>query len=303
MKNEKMEVAVIGALNIDICGSANVAFSSGDSLPGEVSIRLGGAGFNMARNAAALGARCAFFSVLGEDGHAADIRAEAQRRGVDIGGCQWVEAENGRHVMLLDSRGERMAAVNDMSITRRMDAIFAKNAARRMAEAKVAVADADLQAESLFKLAENLGEALLVADAVSASRCMRLEKILPRIHTLKASLTEAGKLTGYAGPERCATALLKKGVKRVAIPLGAEGLLMAEGDEMLRLPALAKNVVNELGAGEAMTAALAVALLRGLDLPTTAKFAAAAAAIVCQRRESLSPELARLRDIAEPKKK
>lgn len=303
MKNEKMEVAVIGALNIDICGAANVSFSSGDSLPGEVRMSLGGAGFNVARHAAALGARCGFFSVLGEDAHASTIRAEARRLGLDLEGCRWDAAENGRHVMVLDSAGGRLAAVNDMAIARRMDAAFVKGAAPRMAEAKVIVADADLQAESLWALSEALGESRLVADAVSPSRCMRLEKILPRIHTLKAGLAEAGKLTGYAGAERCATALLKKGVQRVLLSLGAEGLLAAEGDEMFRLPALTEKTVNDLGAGEAMTAALAVALLREMDLATAAKFAAAAGAIVCQCREAFSPALERLRGIAEPKRK
>ena len=120
---------------------------------------------------------------------------------------------------------------------------------------------------------------------------------------LKAGLAEAGKLTGYAGAERCATALLKKGVQRVVLSLGAEGLLAAEGDEMFRLPALTEKTVNDLGAGEAMTAALAVALLREMDLATAAKFAAAAGALVCQSREAFSPALERLRGIAEPKRK
>lgn len=293
-----MEVAVIGALNIDICGAANVPFSSGDSLPGEVTMSLGGTGFNIARNAAALGAEVGFFSVLGEDPHAENIRTEAARRGIDISGCRWESADNCLYLSILDSKGNLSAAVNDMKLTRRMDGIFAKNAGRQMAEAKVAVAEANLQAESLFKLTEHLGDAPLVADSVSAAKCMRLERILPRIHTLKASLTEAGKLAGYAGPERCATALLKKGVTRVAITLGAEGMLIAEGNEMFRMPSLARSVVNTRGVGEAMTAALAVALWRGMDLQTTAKFASAAAAITAQCPESVSPDLGRLKDIA-----
>jgi len=46
-----------------------------------------------------------------------------------------------------------------------------------------------------------------------------------------------------------------------------------------------------------------VALLREMELATAAKFAAAAGAIVCQSREAFSPELERLRVIAEPKRK
>lgn len=67
---------------------------------------------------------------------------------------------------------------------------------------------------------------------------------------------------------------------------------------MFRMPSLARSVVNTSGAGDAMTAALAVALLRGMDLETCAKFASAAAAITAQSSESVSPDLGRLKDIA-----
>lgn len=294
-----MEVAVLGALNIDICGASNVPFSSGDSLPGEVRMTLGGVGFNIVRNAAALGADCAFFSVLGEDYHAPAIREEAARLGLDIAGCQWVDADNCRYLFILDHQGDMTAAVNDMKLTRRMDSAFGKKAGRQMAGAKVAVTEANLPADTLYALAAELGDTPLVADCVSAAKCMRLERILPRIHTLKANLIEAGKLTGFAGPERCATALLKKGVTRAVITLGSEGMLLAEGDEMLRLPTLAARVVNASGAGDAMTAALAVALLRGMDLETCAKFASAAAAITVQSEAAVSPDLTRLRPIAD----
>ncbi len=299
MKNRKMEVAVLGALNIDICGASNVPYSAGDSLPGEVGMTLGGVGFNIVRNAAALGADCAFFSVLGEDYHAPQIRAEAARLGLNLDGCEWVEADNCRYLFILDHRGDMTAAVNDMKLTRRMDAAFGTRVGRAMAEAAVAVAEANLPAETLQRVAAELGETPLVADCVSAAKCMRLEKILPRIHTLKANLLEAGRLTGFAGPERCATALLKKGVKRVVITLGPEGMLLAEGERMLRLPSLAETVVNASGAGDAMTAALAVALLRGMDAETAAKFAGAAAAVTVQSPAAVSPELCRLRAVAE----
>ena len=83
MKEEKLEVAVIGALNIDITGAANVPFTSGDSLPGEVSYATGGVGWNIARDAALLGARTGFFSVFGADGYEPLIRADAAACGVD----------------------------------------------------------------------------------------------------------------------------------------------------------------------------------------------------------------------------
>ena len=299
MKEEKLEVAVIGALNIDITGAANVPFTSGDSLPGEVSYATGGVGWNIARDAALLGARTGFFSVFGADGYEPLIRADAAACGVDIGRCRWEPAANCSYLCILDADGNMTAAVNDMKLSRRMDSFFVKEAARGMREAKVAAAECNLQADALRRLTEELDGTPIVADCVSAAKCMRLEALLPRIHTLKANLLEAERLTGYAGAERCATALLKKGVQRVCVTLGAEGMLLAEADDMVRLPsAVTGTVVSSTGAGDAMTAALAVSLARGLDLERSARLATAAAAVATHCRAAVNPELSRLREHA-----
>lgn len=299
MKNAKWEVAVIGALNIDITGSANVPYTSGDSLPGEVSFTTGGVGWNMACDAALLGADTAFFSVLGTDGYEPLIRADAVRCGVDISACRWDEATNCCYLCILDSDGNMTAAVNDMKLSRRMDPFFVKAAAPALREAKVVVTECNLQADALHRLCEELGDTPIVADCVSAAKCMRLDSVLPRIHTLKANLLEAQKLTGYAGAERCATALLKRGVKRACVTLGAEGLLLADENDMVRLPsAVGGAVVSSSGAGDSVSAALAVALARGLDLEATARLATAAAAVTTQSRSAINPELSRLREYA-----
>lgn len=304
MKNEKWEVAVIGALNIDITGAANVPFTSGDSLPGEVSYATGGVGWNIARNAALLGAETGFVSVLGADGYASLIRADATACGVDIESCRWEAATNCSYLCILDADGNMTAAVNDMQLSRRMDVFFVKDAARRLCEAKVVVAECNLQADALRRLAEELGNTPLVADCVSAAKCMRLEALLPRIHTLKANLLEAERLTGYAGAERCATALLKKGVRRVCVTLGAEGMLLADAADMVRLPsAVTGTVVSSTGAGDAMTAALAVSLARGLDLERSARLATAAAAVATRCRAAVNPDLTRLRNYTAASKK
>lgn len=291
-----MEVALWGTLSMDTVARANVPFSSGDSLPGEICTEPGGTGWNIARNLALLGAGCSFISLLAEDGQAPRIRAEARQLGIDLSGCRWEGEENCRTVTVYDRKGEVLGAVSDMKPARRMDGAFAARTAAAAGPCCAAVAEAGLSAAALQALAGQLPATVpLVADGVSASRCMRLEAILPRIHSLSLRLPEAVKLSGYAGPERCATALLKKGVTRVLIHLGSEGLLLAEGDEMHSIPALTGHPVSLRGTGEAVTAALAVALVRNLDSLTCAKLAAAAAAAAAQSPEAVNPAMARLR--------
>lgn len=287
-----MEVAVLGALNIDILGTANVPFSSASSLPGEIRTALGGTGWNAARACALLGLETDFISVLARDGYEDTIRRQAQGFGVDLERCRWDEGQNGCFLSVFDADGKRLASVNDMNFSRRMDVFFCEAAARALPEDAVAVADCDLQADALAKFCEKRPDAPLIVNGVSASKCMRVQNILPRIHTLLLGRTEAERLTGYAGPERCATALLKRGLARVCVTLGAEGVLLADREEMRRL---SEPDARGAGADAALTAALAASLARDMDTDKTEKLLTAAAAVAALTREAVNPELARLK--------
>lgn len=278
MNERKIKVAVIGALNVDIGGVPEAAFTPGDSIPGRVSVSLGGVGFNIARACAGLGADTTFFSVLGEDAHAPDIRAEAARYGISLAGCRWEDAPNNRYLYIGGRGGEMAAAINDMHLCARMDAAFIGELLPALAGFDVLAADANLSPEALRALAE-CAPAPIVVDCVSAVKCGRLRDILPGIHTLKANRMEAEMLTGLIDPEACALALLDAGVRRAAISLGADGLLCAEDGRVFRVPAVSARAVDTTGAGDSLTAALTVGLAAGLPFSRCAALGVRAAAI------------------------
>ncbi len=77
------------------------------------------------------------------------------------------------------------------------------------------------------------------------------------------------------------------GARQVAVTRGARGLWMADGGEGLAVPALATQVVDRIGAGDAFLAVASLALAGGLPAELAAFLGAAAAAldvqIVCNR--------------------
>lgn len=279
MNVTKRKAAVIGALNVDIGGRPEAAFRPGDSIPGRVSVSLGGVGWNIARDCACLGLETAFFSVLGRDEHENAIRRDAEAFGVSVADCRWVDAENNRYLYISGRNGDMAAAVNDMRLCARIDEDFARACLPRLADADVIAADANLAPEVLRALAEGVS-APLVADGVSAVKCGRLREILPRIHTLKVNCMEAEVLTGQIEPEACAAALLDAGVKRIVISLGGDGVLCGENGVTFRLPASGMPITDTTGAGDSLTAALAAGLARGLTLKECAALGMRAAGIV-----------------------
>jgi ribokinase len=95
---------------------------------------------------------------------------------------------------------------------------------------------------------------------------------------LTPNAEEARALTGEEDVEAAARALAGRTGAPVLVTLGADGALLLDG-EPERLPALAVQVVDTTGAGDAVNGALAAELAAGRALPDAARFALAAAAL------------------------
>lgn len=293
MDEKKKKVAVIGALNVDIGGRPEAAFMQGDSIPGRVTVALGGVGWNIARDCASLGVQTAFFSVLGRDEHEAAIYRAAADFGVSLEHCRWEDEPNNRYLYISAKGGDMFAAVNDMRLCGRIDEAFVRACLPALEGFHAVVADANLPPEALRALAD--GAAVpLVCDCVSAVKCGRLRENLPRIHTLKANRMEAEMLTGEVEPEACALSLMASGVKRVAISLSADGVLCGENGKLFRKPAAEAPIVDTTGAGDSLTAALAVGLACGLSLEACAELGMRAAAVTMGSAGAVTSELSRL---------
>jgi ribokinase len=77
--------------------------------------------------------------------------------------------------------------------------------------------------------------------------------------------------------------LRSQGVKAVVMTLGGKGCLVVDEEGRTPIPARKVEVVDTVGAGDAFSAALAVALSEGRPLREAASWAVAAAAIAVTR--------------------
>jgi 5-dehydro-2-deoxygluconokinase len=91
---------------------------------------------------------------------------------------------------------------------------------------------------------------------------------------------EVSVAVGEGGPEDQAERLLGLGPELAIVKLGPEGVLVAWGGGMERVPAVPVEVVNGLGAGDAFGAAVCHGLLEGWEITRTIRFANAAGAHV-----------------------
>jgi sugar/nucleoside kinase (ribokinase family) len=83
---------------------------------------------------------------------------------------------------------------------------------------------------------------------------------------LLPNVPEAHALTGESDPERAARALAER-LDEVVVTLGADGALWTDGDEVIRVPAVPVEAVEDsTGAGDAFAAGLLAARLEGAEV-------------------------------------
>jgi fructokinase len=146
-----------------------------------------------------------------------------------------------------------------------------------------------------------------VIDDPAAYRA-RLARMLAHSDVVKASEDDLAWLEPGSAPAEAALALLAQGPAVALVTLGPAGALVVTAEDVVEVPAPAVEVVDTIGAGDALGGAfLASWLRRGLardelsDVATvveTTRFACAVAALTCARAGASPPRLAELTDFS-----
>jgi hypothetical protein len=110
-------------------------------------------------------------------------------------------------------------------------------------------------------------------------------RLLPLVDLLVVNRLEAGALldTASATPEQLAQALRARGPSAVLLSLGADGLVWADEQGLMHLPARRVQAVDTVGAGDTLVGALVTALAEGQGRDAALAFAQAAAALAVSR--------------------
>lgn len=284
-------VTVVGSANMDIGGVPYKKAMSRDSNPGRISLSVGGVGGNIARNLSAMGVDVKFITVLGGDIFSGAIRDCFDISRVDLSHSFYdPEGRSSAYLFINDADGDMLAAVSDMEPSALLTPQLLSQKLDIINGGAALVMDANLAQESIEFLASQCTVPIFT-DAVSTAKAPRLMSSLGKLNTFKPNRLEAQLLTGKTSLEDAADALLKTGLGRVFITLGADGVYCADQSTSLTLPVLSIPAVNTTGAGDAFTAALVKAHLDGLDLKNSGLLGLAAAAITASSNHSVCPEM------------
>ena len=280
-------VIVIGSVNVDLVVSGARLPGPGETVTGGRFERHdGGKGGNQAVAAARLGAQVEFIGAVGSDSFGAEARTALAAAGVGVDGLATIEAATGIALILVDPAGENLISV-------------ASGANRAL--------EPDRFVAALTRLRPVAGDVVLVSNELSpaavaatlrAAKAAGARTILnpapadglePALLELADILTpNRGELSLLAGAragsdETEAAERLRVG-EAVVVTLGAAGALVVPRDgPAWRVPAVAVEVSDTTGAGDAFNGALAAGLAEGRPLAEAVRRAVAAGSLATTR--------------------
>ena len=280
---------------MDIWGRPKAPLVQKDSNPGAVTMRPGGVGRNIAHDLRLLGLEVSLVAPIGGDVYASAVVDSCQALGIDLSMAPvFKDMRSSTYLYITDETEDMELAVSDMELCSALTPALVAPILPRL-QAGAVVVDANLPPETIAYICNHC-PIPVYADPVSTVKALKLQPVLHRLAAIKPNALEAECLTGQRDPERAALALVDRGVQRVFISLGAQGMIAADQKELLRLPGLATQVVNSTGAGDAATAAIVLAGIRGMGLRDAALLAQKAGAVTCRSESANAPELANILD-------
>jgi pseudouridine kinase len=294
---EQPYISIVGGTNIDIQGFPNNDLIMNDSNPGEVKISLGGVGRNIGENLVKLGIETKLISAVGDDVYGRKILDESRLIHLNMEDSLILkEHATSTYLSILDGSGDMMVAIAHMDIIDKVSVDFIKNKKQLIENSKLCIIDTNIPKETIEYILTNYKGVDFFLDTVSTTKAKKVKDIIGYFHTIKPNKLEAEMLSGIkinneADLKKAANYFLEKGVKRVFISLGEEGMYYDDGVNFSHIKSPKIHVVNATGAGDACLAALAYSHFENFDIDMSARFSMSAAILALSHENTINPNI------------
>ena len=284
-------IYVIGSINTDMVAMTDHLPTPGETvMGGEFMMTAGGKGANQAVAAARLDGDVTMVGRLGVDifGDQSVARLEAEKINCDFISRDSAAA-SGVALISVDGEGENHIVVAPgANNTLHIDTI--DTALSSLPENAIVLMQLEIPIETVAHVISFAKDSnrKVILDPAPARELP--ENFLDGLFLITPNETEATHLSGIEvidqnSAKAAAKKLLQTGVQNVAITMGADGVLLASGDENLQLIASPTvNAVDTTAAGDCFNGALSVALANGLELEEGINKACHAASISVTRK-------------------
>lgn len=278
-------VVVVGSYAVGMVMRVTRIPARGETVLGrDFELMDGGKGSNQAIACARLGADTTFIAALGADPYGDAALRLFQREGVDTSYVRQVHgAATGIGFILVDTGSDNAISV-DLGANRLLSPADIDRAEAAIARADVLLTQLEIPAETALHAAAVARKHGVLTILNPAPAQTLPPTALADVDILTPNQTEAAILTGGLSTDALdsVNALRALKVRTVILTLGEYGAWIADEGHTTEVPAYQVTAQDTTGAGDAFSAALAVALAEGAGMAAAVRLACAAGALSVQ---------------------
>ena len=268
----KFDVVGFGALNVDRLFKVNrIAAKEEESFITDFAETCGGSAANTVVGLARLGCKVGFVGKVVGDREGKMLLEEFRSEGVDTKGVAVArQGRSGTVIGFVDENGERALYIdpgaNDQVEFNEKNRTYVSHT--MFLHLTSFVGEESFQTQK--RIVETIPEDTLVSFDPGALYARKgiaaLGSIVERTFVLMPNAGELELLTGITDYRKGAEAMLRKGVKVVAVKLGSRGCYVTDGKQSYNVEAFKVSVVDTTGAGDAFCAGFLYGLIKHRNL-------------------------------------
>jgi ribokinase len=288
-KMKKPQVTVVGSFAVGLTMRAPKLPIFGETMLGtDFDMGPGGKGSNQAVATARLGANSALLAVIGTDKLASIATDLYAAEGVDSSLLQArTERATGVGFIILNDKGENFIIL-DMGANELMDASTVDGGEERIKASDVVMTVLEIPIPAAARAME-LGRKHGAKTILNPAPARALpDSIFSHVDYLTPNESELRILLGLPADDprssrELAGELHRRGVRNVVVTLGRTGALILTDELDVMVPAIAVDVVDTTGAGDAFNSGFAVALAEGRDIVDAVRFGVICGGLACTK--------------------
>ncbi|KRQ86411.1 Pseudouridine kinase [Caloramator mitchellensis] len=296
LSDEDEYVVAIGGANIDLLGFPKGKLNLRDSNPGRMKISIGGVARNIAENLVRLGVNTKLLTLVGDDLYGKKIIEHSKKIGLDMSLSKVLDiSQTSTYLSIQDDKGDMAVALSCMDIYDDFKVDYIKENEGMIKKSKCIVLDTNIPEEIIKYIIENFNIPVFL-DTVSTNKAMKVKNFIGKFYCIKPNKYEAEVLSGIKiesenDLKRAAEYFLNRGVKKVFITLGEDGIYYGDESRLNLFKTPKVEVKNATGAGDAFVAGLVFAYLNDFDIHSTAKFSTAASVLALLSEDTINQNM------------
>ncbi|MBS1814136.1 MAG: ribokinase [Acidobacteria bacterium] len=278
-------IVVVGSINMDLVSRTERIPHAGETILGaDFQLHSGGKGANQAAAVARIGHPSILLGATGNDIFGEQLRRTLAGYGVQTEHIASVPGASGTASIVVDARGENTIIVTpgaNLAVTQE----YLQGKIDVLRGAGMVLVQLEIPIETVAWLVECCDKMGVPVMLDPAPACKLPEALLAKLTWFTPNETEAGFYAdGAENADEALSRLFAFGMEHVILKQSSKGALIAShSGERCYADAFKVDAVDSTAAGDAFNGAFAVALMRGMSVHESARFAAAAAAISVTR--------------------